>query len=394
MVLLCAGHLSQERCWKFLERLVAQGGTPAERAAALALATDALAELERFKGQGPLNERIVAGALAILEAPPREAPAAARVICGRVLAQLGDPRPGVCTLPPAMVPIAGARFVIGSTRAEAEQAGTVWEAYWLNQDDKEAAKEAQKRPENEINDQPITLGAFALGQYPVTNAQFELFLAEGGYDPTRPWWDGAGRAWLARNARASERLRPSQRRRFKDRPNFWDDERFGSAWPNHPVVGVSWYEATAFCRWLTQHPTYNPAGYVYALPSEAEWEYAARGTERRSYPWGPEEPDGERANFNRIYNGTTPVGCFPDGVTPEGVLDLAGNVWEWTQSAYRPYPYDPSDGREDATTPARKRFTIRGSGWPSPPLYLRASCRDFLPPVAYRGLGFRLARHP
>src|SRR5262249_23109134 len=92
VILLCAGHLSQERCWRFLGRRIERGGAPAERAPALGMASDALAELERFKGVGPLNVTIQADALRILELRPADAvPAQARVECGRVLARLGDP---------------------------------------------------------------------------------------------------------------------------------------------------------------------------------------------------------------------------------------------------------------------------------------------------------------
>src|SRR5262249_58597137 len=128
------------------------------------------------------------------------------------------------------------------------------------------------------------------------------------------------------------------RRDRRQQPSQWDDHRFGKIHPNHPVVGVTWYEAMAFCRWLTQ--TLND-GAIYTLPSEAEWEHAARGTARRPYAWGDDVPDGERANFNGTYSSTTAVGCFLLGATSQGVLDLAGNVWEWTRSEYRPYPYDP-----------------------------------------------------
>ena len=178
-------------------------------------------------------------------------------------------------------------------------------------------------------------------------------------------------------------------------PRYWNDEWFGQARLNHPVVGVSWYEAMAFCRWLTQHQLYNPDQSTYTLPSEAEWEYAARGVERRQYPWGQEEPDGERANFDNLYKGTTAVGCFPLGATPEGVLDLAGNVWEWTRSAYRPYPYEPDDGREVPDDPSKEYFTLRGGGWVSLSIDLRASDRYYFTPdgLHYVGVGFRLARH-
>ena len=120
-----------------------------------------------------------------------------------------------------------------------------------------------------------------------------------------------------------------------------------------------------------------------------------RSTVRRPYPWGAEEPDGERANFNQIYNGTTTVGCLAVGATPEGVFDLAGNVWEWTRSVYASYPYDLNDGREAPDDPHEKSFTLRGGAWESPPRYLRVSRRDSLTSDwHFHVVGFRLARHP
>jgi formylglycine-generating enzyme required for sulfatase activity len=394
VVLLCAGHLSQERCWRFLGRLAERGATPAERAPALGLAGDALAELERFKGQGPLNATIQADALRILELIPADvAPAKARVECGRVLSRLGDPRPGVCDLPPAMVQLAGGSFVIGSTAEQADAAGRAWEQYYLDTGNKETAKDARKWPEDEINSSSLGLAPFAIGRYPVTNAQYAYFIEQGGYDPKAAWWDEPARAWLARDDGATEGLHDWQRRQRKDQPEFWDDETFGRARPNYPVVGITWYEATAFCRWLTQHVN---DGYVYVLPSEAEWEYAARGTTRRTYPWENDAPDPERASYDETYGFTTQaVGCFPAGATPEGVLDLAGSVLEWTRSAYRAYPYDPTDGREEGSDPAQKRFTLRGGSWRYQPILLRAALRPRRSPDYHNdNVGFRLARHP
>jgi formylglycine-generating enzyme required for sulfatase activity len=157
----------------------------------------------------------------------------------------------------------------------------------------------------------VTVATFEIARYPLTNAQWKLFLDGDGYNPDAPWWDDAGRAWLCD--------------KDYEKPPSWNNDRFGKIRPNHPVVGVSWYEAVAFCRWLTQHPQYNPEGYVYTLPSEAEWEYAARRATRRTYPWGNEEPDAERAHYGETYNGTSAVGCFPATATPtDGTLPAGG----------------------------------------------------------------------
>jgi formylglycine-generating enzyme required for sulfatase activity len=292
-------------------------------------------------------------------------PAADRVQAGTWLGELGDPRPGVCTLPPTMVPFAGGRFVLGLTPAEM----------------KRLPKDEQSYFSRSANETSVPITAFELARYPVTNAQYALFIESDGYNPEAAWWeaDPVGRQWLRGNRRKA--------------PSYWDDERLGIARPNHPVVGVTWYEATAFCRWLKQDLN---DGHEYVLPSEAEWEYAARGAARRVYPWPTGKLDSERANYNQEYIGTSAVGCFPAGATLEGVLDLAGNVWEWTRSAYRDYPYDPTDGREDGSDPAEKRFTLRGGSWNNQPIDLRASCREHSVPghPRYLHVGFRLARHP
>jgi formylglycine-generating enzyme required for sulfatase activity len=268
-------------------------------------------------------------------------PAKERVQAGRDLGSLGDPRPGVCTLPPQMVRIAGGTFTMGDKNEEHQ----------------------------------VTLPTFEIARYPLTNAQWKLFIEDDGYTSDKEWWDDAGRAWLRKHGHTQ--------------PSVWDDERFGIARPNHPVVSISWYEAVAFCRWLSQQ-----TGDNYYLPSEAEWEYAARRATRRTYPWGDEEPDAERANFVQNHNGTNAVGCFPAGATPEdGICDLAGNVWEWTRSVYQGYPYNPDDEREGISNPSGKLFTRCGGGWGYRSLSLRASYRLYRAPDDLNdNVGCRVAR--
>jgi formylglycine-generating enzyme required for sulfatase activity len=211
----------------------------------------------------------------------------------------------------------------------------------------------------------VTVATFELARYPLTNAQWQLFIDDEGYNPDKDWWDDAGREWLREDGRAQ--------------PSRWNDDRFGTARPNHPVVGITWYEAVAFCTWL-----WHTTGDAYCLPSDAEREYAARRATRRTYPWGDEEPDAERTNYDGNYRGTSTVGCFSAGATPEdGIYGLAGNVLEWTRSAYRDYPYDPDDGREDVNDPAGKIFTLRGGSWWHDRTSVRCLARGILIPSLY-----------
>lgn len=168
--------------------------------------------------------------------------------------------------------------------------------------------------------------------------------------------------------------------------------------PAHPVVFVSWPDALAYCRWLEGELKRAPEaparvkqllaeGWRVTLPSEAEWEKAARGTDGRRYPWGS-EPRRDRANYQN--QGTAPVGTYPCPECAHGLADMSGNVWEWTSSPYQPYPYDASDDR--ANLDADALWVMRGGSFGDPARQVRTSARGAADPGARRAfIGFRVA---
>jgi len=204
-------------------------------------------------------------------------------------------------------------------------------------------QDREARPQYEV-----TLTAFRIGRYPVTVGQFRVFVEESGY-----------------------------------RPGYPDCLR-GTA--NHPVVNVTWHEARAYCQWLTG--VWRAVGRIGAaeearLPSEAEWEKAARGTDGRAFPWG-DEWDALKCNASETgLGGTSPVGMFPGGASPCGCLDMAGNVWEWTGSLWgkdwgRPdfrYPYRADDGREDLQASDEIARVLRGGSFFDGQFYARCAFR-------------------
>ncbi|TLU87727.1 MAG: NACHT domain-containing protein [Chlorobium sp.] len=158
--------------------------------------------------------------------------------------------------------------------------------------------------------------------------------------------------------------------------NYDADKRFNKN--DQPVVGVTWYASRAYCLWLSLLESNGRDTDIYRLPSEKEWEYAAAGSERRQYPWGNSEPTKTLANYNEHEGATTPVGRYPDGVTPEGLYDMAGNVWEWMNNKY------------EENTSAR---AVRGGSWYNNPDSLRCSARYLnLPALRYDLIGFRVVR--
>ncbi|MEJ2554733.1 MAG: SUMF1/EgtB/PvdO family nonheme iron enzyme [Anaerolineae bacterium] len=163
-------------------------------------------------------------------------------------------------------------------------------------------------------------------------------------------------------------------------PGRWLGRQLPKGKEDHPVVSVSWNDVVAYCNWLAE-----VTGKAYRLPSEAEWEKGARGTDGRIYPWGDEPPDKSRCNFDDKIGDTTPVGRYsPRGDSPYGCADMAGNVWEWTRSLWDTgllgphfkYPYDPADGRENLEAGDNFRRVVRGGAFDDDERNVRCACRQ------------------
>src|SRR5579875_3068052 len=244
-----------------------------------------------------------------------------------------DRKTGVSFIIPPMCSVPAGKFTMGSA-----------------QDDPQAV-------DSEKPQYSVFVGDFEIGAYPVTVAEYALAVQAGAVPA----------------------------------PQGDDDERYGwkqqQQHPDHPVVRVSWQDAQKYVQWLA-----GVTGQLWRLPTEAEWEKAARGTDGRIYPWGNQW---DKARANTRDGGpieTTPVGAYAakGDASPYGCHDMAGNVWEWTHTAwYDQPPYDINKYENDSDN----RRVLRGGSWDYIPQYARAACRDRSDWVDWdnRG-GFRLAR--
>jgi formylglycine-generating enzyme required for sulfatase activity len=222
---------------------------------------------------------------------------------------------------------------------------------------------SDERPRHEL-----TLPEYRIGKYPVTNAQYRRFV-----ETTKREW-------------------PSGRWQRSEKANC-------------PVVVVSWHDALAYCGWLTgvwREQGKIAAGEIVRLPTEAEWEKAARGTDGRIYPWG-NEWDETKCNTSELGLGDTcAVGMFAGGASPYGCLDMAGNVWEWTGSLWGKgisspefkYPYDPTDGRENLEAGDNVLRVLRGGSFDVIQRDARCAYRWYDPYLRYDYYGFRVVVSP
>lgn len=215
----------------------------------------------------------------------------------------------------------------------------------------------------------IQVNNFWIGLTEVTNGQYKHFIDANGYD-NQAWWTASGWQWRTEN-------------KIKQ-PEYWNDES-----PNQPVVGVSWYEAKAYVTWLAVE-----TGLAIDLPTEAQWEKAARGVDGRIYPWGNESPNDQRLNYAWNIGKTVEVGSYPDGASPYGALDMAGNVWEWTATkwieTYENYANMVNNDKEGDAPRA-----LRGGALRDPSDLVRSASRGWYHPHYREGyIGFRVVIAP
>lgn len=226
--------------------------------------------------------------------------------------------------------------------------------------------------DNEKQGHEVELAPFRIARAPVTNAAFAQFVDDGGYHMPK-LWDEAG--WRWRSAAGADH--PVYWTRG---PSGWHERRFDRMvpiGPHQPVIHVNWHEARAYCRWAGRR-----------LPTEAEWEAAASGgphppgTPKPRFPWGDAPPDPGRANLEGLALGCTDVAALPDGDSPQGCRQLIGNVWEWTDSVFAPYPGFQPEVYREYSEPwfAEGRRVLRGGCWATRGRLLSNAHRNFFTP--------------
>ena len=249
----------------------------------------------------------------------------------------------------------------------------------------------------------VHIESFLIATHPLTNREFSQFVTNGGYEDESWWISDAAKAWkrggvsegpkqqwrdqrnlLISNSRVisqllhGNRITSEQAQSFEKMtamsddefegyleelyppvthytsPDYWLDVAFNN--PSQPVVGISWFEALAYCAWLSAQ-----TGQNYRLPTEVEWEIAAKGNHNVSYPYGNEFDPLKTNTYESHIRRTNPIGVFIKDMSPFGCSEMSGNVLEWTSSAYQTYPYQANDGREN--TNIENDRILRGGSW-------------------------------
>ena len=356
----------------------------------------------------------------------------ARLQAGFLLGKIGDPRflpsprgsgvggegegDGVKVILPQMLPVPAGKYLIGSQKND------------------------EGSYDNEYPQHEVEIAAFSIGKWPVTNAEYACFMAAGGYQDEHYWQTGLAKRWLKgedvtggqfktwldnwkimqtwgnvrqvleQNGNYSpeqidgfvyiagltenelkEQLGQQLSQKSRSQPHYWDDQQYNN--PSQPVVGITWFEANAYCAWLSAL-----TGKPYRLPSEAEWEAAARGLPaspqspftNRQYPWGSDfDPAKANTLEGRVLK-PSPVGAYAaaGAVGPFGAEDQAGNVYNWTSSLYLPYPYKPAKSEKPEAEGER---VVRGGSWYNVRGNARCAYRyRTVPDYFTNNVGFRL----
>jgi toxoflavin biosynthesis protein ToxD len=248
---------------------------------------------------------------------------------------------------PVMITVPGGPFLMGTSDEDIQRLQLKerdWAYDWSDND----------LFDGEQPQHSVTLESYEIAQNPVTNAEYFYFTWETGY-----------------------RL-----------PRGWTGIKYADETGNHPVISVTMHDAETYIKWLNDRTKLH-----FRLPTEAEWERAARGDDGRIFPWGNTFDPWRCNTAESAKRGTTAVGAYsPGGDSMCGCVDMVGNVWEWTNSAFNSYPYNPNDGREEHSP--GQRYVIRGGAWYYTRKLARCAAREgMLPDHQSPSLGFRLA-HP
>ncbi|GJE37258.1 selenoneine synthase SenA [Methylobacterium persicinum] len=228
--------------------------------------------------------------------------------------------------------------------------------------------------DNEKWAHPVEIAPFRIARSPVTNADYEAFVDDNGYGNPHHW-DAEGLAWRD----GAGATRPVHWRRGADGWESRTFDRYEPLRPHRPVIHVNWHEARAWCRWAGRR-----------LPTEAEWEAAAvaerapdesLGSIKRTYPWGDAMPDAAVANLGGGGHGTVDVAAYAGGDSPWGCRQMIGNVWEWTESTFLPFPgFAPDAYREYSEPSFGSRKVLRGGAWATSGRFVTGMYRNFFGP--------------
>jgi formylglycine-generating enzyme required for sulfatase activity len=389
---LAVGYLAikgEEKANRFVMQIADAGVDDETKVRALYVAGLALADVPQDRRLPNTVNDLVPQMTDLVTAYPPRAQVRARFNLGLALGSLGDPRikPGEpqCVLVPA------GTFRMGTS------------------DEEESLLREQKVSvyDDEKPSHQVYVSEFSIGKYPMTNLEYAAFYEAKGYE-NPDFWNEDGWKWrtgewdtdlsfledesLRKDYKEWLSRRPVE---LRDKPFFWEDPQWNT--PNLPVVGVSWFEAEAYCIWLSRS-----TGKHYRLPTEAEWEKTARGVKHLPWSWGNEWNGNLCNNADEDtpdkLNRTSTVGMYPDGMSSYDTLDMMGNVWEWCNDWFAENVYKERTGQDvkDPMGPSSGTTRVlRGGSWDYGRHLVRCAVRGrYFPDLFNFNLGFRVVLSP